>query len=307
MRGDHPSRARLSARHLEAARDRNFRRAPALRVRDRRAAARFVDEVGFCSTFHCFAEGVPCLWEAVVGRARPRWPKHSHHDDGVGLTWQLKDELPAARRVYYGKVLKGRPMLVALDLFPAFYALARGRQRARDYRLEYEAGRLSHTARRLMDALIREHPQYTRELRANAFMLDPSKTQEFERAMAELQQGLWVVKIEERYEPSFSYRWDLVEAWLPEAVHRGRRLSRPAALERLIERYVTAAVYTHPRSLARLFGVPVGEIETAVARLRRRGIILDAEVHGWPGSWLVSAPAARLLGRETLRGREARP
>jgi hypothetical protein len=295
MRRQHPSKPSLSAKRLENARDERFRRRPALRVRHARDAERFVASVGFCSTFYCFPEGVPCLWEAVVGRARPRWPKRSHHDDGVGLTWQLKDELPAARRVYYGKVLKLRPLLVALDLFPAFYALARGRQRARDYRVEYEAGRLSHTARHLMDALVREHPQYTRELRGNAFMLEPSRTREFERAMAELQQGLWVVKTEERYEPTFSYRWDLLEAWLPEPVAQGRRLSRAAALERLIVRYLHAAIYSRPPLLARLFGVPLSEAEATIARLVRRGTVLDASVAGWPGRWLVCATAARLL------------
>lgn len=296
MRRRHPSRSPLSARHLEAARDRGFRRHPALRVRSARAAQRFVEAVGFCSTFYCFREGVPCLWEAVVGRARPRWPKRSHHDAGVGLTWQLKDELPAARRVYYGKVLRGRPLLVALDLFPAFYALARGRQRARDYVTEYEAGRLSHTARRLMDALVREHPQYTRELRGNAFMLESSKTREFERGMAELQQGLWVVKIEERYEPTFSYRWDLVESWLPNAVTAARRLSRAAALEHLVSRYLAAAVYSRPRLLARLFGVPLAEIEDVIGRLERRGTLVETDVEGWPGRWLVDrGVAARLL------------
>ena len=30
------------------------------------AAAAFVDEVGVCSTFYRFPEGVACLWEAVV-------------------------------------------------------------------------------------------------------------------------------------------------------------------------------------------------------------------------------------------------
>src|SRR5213594_3427657 len=150
-------------------------------------------------------------------------------------------------------------MLVALDVFPAFYALARGRQRARDYRAEYEAGRLSHTARRLMDALTREHPQYTRELRGNAFMLESGKTHEFERAMAELQQGLWVVKSEERYEPTFSYRWDLVESWLPTEVAEGRRLSREAAVAGLIERYTRGAVFTSERSLTRLFGLRADE------------------------------------------------
>jgi hypothetical protein len=296
MRRQHRSRASLSARHLEAARDRAFRRHPSLRVRGAATAQRFVEEVGFCSTFYCFAEGVACLWEAVVGRARPRWPKRSHHDEGVGLTWRLKDDLPAVRRVYYGKILRGRPMLVALDLFPAFYALARGRQRARDYVVEYEAGRLSHGARRLMDALVREHPQYTRELRGNTFMLEPAKTREFERAMTELQQGLWVVKTEERYEPTFSYRWDLVEAWLPDAVREGRRLTRAAALEYLLERYLCAAAYTRPRLLSRLFGVPLDEIDAAVARLVRRGVLVELEVDVWPGRWLIPAATAdRLL------------
>ena len=266
---------------------------PGLRVRSAQTALAFVKDVGFCSTFYCFPEGVPCLWEAVVGRARPRWPRHSHHDDGVGLTWRLKDDLPTARDVYYGKVLKARPMLVALDVFPAFYALARGRQRARDYRAEYEAGRLSHTARRLMDALARERPQYTRELRGNAFMLESDKTREFERAMAELQQGLWLVKTEERYEPTFSYRWDLLEAWLPDAVAEGRRLSRAAALDRLLARYVDTAVFTTSRGLARLFGVPGAEVTGGVARLIRRGVVVETAVEGWPGRWLVTAAAIR--------------
>ena len=198
-------------------------------MRGAASALAFVEDVGFCSTFYRFADGVPCLWEAVAGRAAPRWPRHSHHDAGIGLTWQLKDDLPAARRVYYGKILRGRPCLVALDVLPAFYALIRGGQRARDYRMEYEAGRLTLNGRRIMDALTADHPQYTRELRASCFMLEARQTREFERAMGELQQGLWVVKTEERYEPSFSYRWDLLESWLPAAVAAGRRLSRTAA------------------------------------------------------------------------------
>ena len=85
-----------------------------------RTALAFVNDVGFCSTFFVFPEGVPCLWEAVAGRARPPWPRHSHHDAAIGLTWSLKDTLPAKRLVYYGKLLKGRPLLVALDVVPAF-------------------------------------------------------------------------------------------------------------------------------------------------------------------------------------------
>jgi hypothetical protein len=274
-----------------ALRDRRFRRVPGLRVRSPRAALAFVQDIGFCSTFYRFADGVPCLWEAVAGRAAPRWPRHSHHDEAVGLTWRLKDDLPAARHVYYGKVLRGRPCLVALDVFPAFYALVRGTQRARDYRMEYDAGRLTLNARRIMDALTGEHPQYTRSLRASAFMLEARQTREFERAMTELQQGLWVVKTEERYEPSFSYRWDLLESWLPAAVAAGRRLSRAVAAVRLVERYARAAIFTRPAVLRRLFGLSAEDVGSVVRGLTARGVLVDTEVGGWPGRWLVHETA----------------
>lgn len=284
----------LSPDALLGLRDRRFRRRRDLRVRGERAALAFVNSVGCCSTFYRFPEGLACLWEAVAGRPNPRWPRRSHHDWGIGLTWELKDTLPTRRQVYYGKLLKGRPVLVALDLFPAFYALVRGRQRARDYRIEYEAGRLSLTARRIMDSFTREHPQYTREIRGNCFMLEPGKTREFERAMADLQQGLWVVKSEERYEPTFSYRWELLEAWLPEPVALGRRLRRSAAAEQLVARYLAGAVFSTPALLARLFALSHAEISLAVDRLARAGALVpDCAVGGWPGRWLVHAAALR--------------
>jgi hypothetical protein len=281
----------VDAAALGRLRERRFRQVPSRRVRTEQSAAKFVEEVGLASTFYRFPEGVACLWEAVVGRADPRWPRRSHHDEGVGVTWDLKDRLPARKRVYYGKLLRGRPVLVALDVFAAFYAVVRGAGRARDYRTEYEAGRLSHTARRVMDVLVREHPQYTRGLRANTFMLEPGKTREFERAVAELQQGLWVMKTEERYEPTFSYRWDLVESWLPDAVAEGRRLRREVAVDRLIDRYLGGAVYTAERSLARLFGVRGSALTASLDRLARRGAIVQCEVDGWPGEWIVHRSA----------------
>ncbi len=197
--------------------------------------------------------------------------------------------------MYYGKLLKGRPVLVALDLVPAFYALVRGRQRARDYRAEYEAGRLSHTAKRLMDVMIRRHPLYTREWRAECFMLDRGATREFERAVAELQQALFVVKVEERYEPTFSYRWGLLEAWLPEAVRAGRGLTRATAVRQLLGRYLGGAGWASPRNMARLFGLSRREVDDAVASLSRAGLArTGAIVSGLSADLVVHA---RLLGR----------
>src|SRR5438477_413475 len=98
------------AETLARKRDWNFHRLPRRRVRTRRAALAFVDAVGCCSTFYRFPEGLACLWEAVVGRPDPRWPRRSHHDDGVGGTWALKDALPGRREVHYGQLLEGRSL-----------------------------------------------------------------------------------------------------------------------------------------------------------------------------------------------------
>jgi len=280
----------LSEAALLKRRQTNFRQRRDLRVCSERDAVDFVNAVGFCSTFHVIPDGPASLWEAVVGRSRPRWPRRSHHDAGVGLTWELKNVLPHRRLVYYGKLVKARPMLVALDVFPAFYALVRGSQTARDYLREYQAGRLSVTAKRIMDSLMRESPQYTRSLRAECFMLEPSKTREFERAMAELQQGLWIVKTEERYEPTFSYRWDLLERWLPEPTAEGRRLRRSAALDHLLLRYLRSAVYATPAGLARLFAVPRADVDVALTRLARSDAVsAPVEIAGRAGRFVVSA------------------
>jgi hypothetical protein len=139
-----------------------------------------------------------------------------------------------------------------------------------------------------MDVLIRRHPLYTREWRTEALMLDPGSTRGFERAVAELQQALFVVKTEERYDPSFSYRWDLVEAWLPDLVREGRRLGRARAVRRLIGRYLGGAAWGSVRGMSRLFGLPAAEVRAAVTALARVGHVrTGVPIVGLPGEWVV--------------------
>ena len=168
--------------------------------------------------------------------------------------------------------MKGRPLLVALDLFPAFYCARARRSAGERYRKEYEAGRLSLTAKRIMDSLARESPQYTRGIRAECFMLEPGKTREFERAMGGAAAG--ALDREDRG----ALRADLLVPLGPAralAAGRGRGrpapAARPAALERLLSRYLAGAVYSTPALLARLFGLPRGEVEAALAALARAG------------------------------------
>jgi hypothetical protein len=273
---------------VEAWRDRTFRRLPRLRVRGERSARAFVDEVGFCFTLSDFGLPVASLYVAVCGRRHPRWPRHTHHDPEIGLTWNLKDSLPARRETYYGKLVKGKPTLVSLDLFPAFVALIRGGKGSGDYILDYRQGLMSRPALAILEALHEAGPLATPEIRRAVQLTDPERTTQFDRAMAELQRGLWIVKVEEIYDPDFYYRWDLLDNWLPDPIQAGLQLSRREALGRLVATYLRGAAASQDRFLAGLFGVGRGEVEGTLQVLAATGQVqLGQRIRGLAGEWVL--------------------
>ena len=273
---------------VEAWRDRTFRRLPQLRVCGEKSALQFVREVGFCFTLSDFDLPVASLYVAVCGRRHPRRPKHTHHDPEIGLTWNLKDDLPAKRLTYYGKLIKGKPTLVSLELLPAFCAMIRDGKGSGDYILDYRHGRMSRPAVAILEAIHTAGPLVTPELRAAVGMGKPNRTADFERAMAELQRGLWIVKVEEIYDPDFYYRWDLLDNWLPAPVRAALELPRDQAAKRLVTAYLRGAAASQPRFLASLFGVSVAEMESTLGRLEADGLIRRGQtIKGLPGSWVV--------------------
>jgi len=278
----------LTRGEIEAWRDRTFRRLPHLRVRGEQTALRFVNDVGFCFTLSDFGLPVASLYVAVCGRRHPRWPKHTHHDPEIGLTWDLKDRLPAKRLTYYGKLVKGKPTLVSLRLFPAFCSLIRDGKGSGDYIVDYRQGRMSRAAVTILEALHEASPLATPGLRKAVMMRESDRTAEFDRAMAELQRGLWIVKVEEVYDPDFYYRWDLLDNWLPGAVQASLDLPREEALGHLVATYLRSAATSQARFLAGLFGLAVGDVEAALKALEAAGRIRrDQRIKGLPGSWVV--------------------
>lgn len=284
----HPRRLLLTRQGVEAWRDRAFRRLPHLKVRGEKSALRFVNDVGFCFILSDFGLPVASLYVAVCGRRHPRWPKHTHHDPEIGLTWDLKDRLPAKRLTYYGKLVRGKPTLVSLDLLPAFCALIRDGKGSGDYIVDYRQGRMSRAAVAILEALHDAGPLATPDLRKAVLMRDPDRGAEFDRAMAELQRGLWMVKVEEVYDPDFYYRWDLLDNWLPGPVEASLDLPRGEAVRQLVAAYLRGAAASQSRFLAGLFGLAGGEIEVALRSLEAGGQVLrDQRIRGLPGSWAV--------------------
>jgi hypothetical protein len=279
----------VATRHaLEAWRDRSFRRLAPLRVRGERSALRFVDAVGFCFTLGHFDLPVASLYVAVCGRRNPRWPRHTHHDPEIGLTWNLKNTLPAKRLVYYGKLVKGKPTLVSLDTFPAFCALIREGRGSGDSLLDYRSGRMTRAALSILDVVHERGALPTPDLRRAVGMHGADRTAEFDRAMAELQRGLWIAKVEEVYDPDFYYRWDLLDNWLPEPLEAARDLDRGTAVRRLLSIYLRGAAAAQPRFMASLLGVSLAEIEAGLTALEQEGLVqCDRRIAGLPGSWVV--------------------
>jgi hypothetical protein len=275
---------------VEAWRDRAFRRLPGGKVRGERSALGFVEDVGFCFALSDFGLPVASLYVAVCGRRNPRRPRHTHRDPEIGLTWNLKDSLPARRLCYYGKLVKGKPTLVSLALLPAFCRLIRDGKGSGDYILDYRQGRMSRAAAAILEALQDRSPLETPALRRAVAMGQAERTLEFERAMAELQRGLWVVKVEEVYDPDFYYRWDLLDNWLPKPLAAGLELSREAALSRVLTTYLRSAAVSTPRFLAGLLGVPPGAVELALKSLEAAGSVrADVVIRGMPGRWVAWA------------------
>ena len=272
---------------VEALRDLRGHRRPELRLRSEDQALRFVNQVGFCFLFAARGFAMPTLWEAICGEARSL-PRH-HDDPALGLAWDWKDTLPARKVCFYGKLLRKTPTLVALEYLPSFYALSPNYGGEDDYLAEYQEGRLSAEAKWVYEALLREGPQSTTRLRRLAGLEGRANMVRFDRALAELQAGLKIVKIgvSDANAWGYCYVYDLLLRQYPRLAEEARAIPTVQAEDRLCLKYLESTVCVSEAEVARLFGWEPWRMERLVARLQRAGQVAGARWPGRPGEWLV--------------------
>lgn len=259
---------------IETLRDETFFRTRQHQLRDIQDAERFVNAVGFCFAFKANNSELPCMWHAAAGERDPEYPIHIQHDPYISLVWNAKDALAAEKKVYYGKALKKRPSFIALDIFPAFCRLQGRTHGAEDYAVEYMRGHLSHEAKRIMEALLEQSPLVTADLKLASRLSHPDKRAAFDRAMAELQQRMYIVKIAEFYDP-FTFLWDLVERRFAEEIELSRRLNETQARERILAQYFTLLWVSNAVRIKRLFGWPNDAIEHTLESLKSQNVLAD--------------------------------
>ncbi|RQW10466.1 hypothetical protein EH222_02340 [candidate division KSB1 bacterium] len=263
---------------IENLRDQTFHRTRELQLKDIDDAEHFVNETGFCFAFKMQKSELPCMWHAAAGERDPDYPVHVQHDPYIGLVWDAKDALAAQKKAYYGKALKKRPTFISLDFFPSFYRL-RKQKDGHDYIVDYMRGRLSQDARRIMDALTERSPLVTSDLKLASAMAHPHKRAAFDRAMAELQSKLYIVKIAEFYDP-FTFLWDLLERRFADEIAAAKHLTEDAAREKIVTRYFHTVWVSEPAAMARLFGWQPAEIDKTLDSLIEQGRLIRMTVRG---------------------------
>ncbi|MBI4785790.1 MAG: winged helix DNA-binding domain-containing protein [Chloroflexi bacterium] len=260
----------MTPAQLEQQRDRIYRRARIQRIRTMDEAAHFIDTVGFCLLF-ASTQGIelPSLFEAVKGRRDAHIEDWDADSDRV---WVWKNDLPAAKRAYYGKALVGgKPVFISLKMLPCLYAL----HATENVDEEYARGRLGLEAKRVYDTLRAVGPTPSKALRAAAGFDRAEDNNRYHRALDELQRSLVILPVGATLETGAwpSQIFDLVARWYPAQVARAQKLDADRARRALVKRYVQTVVAAKPPMIARVFGWSRQQIDETVADLVTRRVL----------------------------------
>ena len=267
---------------LLRARQARYRRRMDLRVTTPDEAVQFVAAVGFCFLFPIQGIEMPSLWDAIAGRVVEVLPLHTGYE--IERTWGWKDALLNQRRWYYGKLIRGKATLAALDFLPYFYALSRNySDYESDYLDEYREGLLSAEAKTIYETLLEKGALNAVQLRKEARLSAESSKSRFERALTELQTGLKVlpIGIAEAGAWRYAFIYEILPRWLPDVAVRARSITREQARRAILHRYLQNVVFAAPRDIARIFGWPLAETrQSAEALAAENRILLDVKVTG---------------------------
>jgi len=233
---------------LIAYRAHTYRTSPSLRLQSLEQAVEFVRERGFILFWPIKNLDLPSLWVAVAGDR----PVAAEHDDPGHVTWRWKDEMLSKRRWYYGKLLRGKATLVSLDLLPAFYALSPRLADTDDFREAYHEGGLTREALQVAEAILREGPLDTIALRRAAGLSRPQAKYRFDRALAELQRGLWILPVGVAKAGAWRYAfvYELFDRWYPDIPTQAGVLSEEEARAQIMDDLLRSVGIASPMAIA---------------------------------------------------------
>jgi hypothetical protein len=269
----------------------HYRQHPDLKVKTRKEAVRFINDVGIALLFPGDNVPFPDLWSAINGEER-KIPKH-HHDWALGKTWDWKDQIPSHKEAWYGKLVRGKPAFICMADLPAVYALSSNFGELDDYLEAYADGLMSNEARTVYEVLLAEGPLPTSALRKAAGLGgggDPARR--FERAIVELQADLKIVKsgISDDNRWKYCYVYDVLLRWAPGLAEQSREYNSRSAMRHLIGRYLQSSIAAPARVFSRFFGWDAGVTGRIIDEMLQDGTLQAIRVLGARGPTAKSKP-----------------
>ncbi|OLC53224.1 MAG: hypothetical protein AUH85_14595 [Chloroflexi bacterium 13_1_40CM_4_68_4] len=232
---------------------------------------RLVERCGFC---YAFTEGdlpIPACFDHLATRSVDRmW----------GWMWTWKDELPEQGKIYYGKLLHGKPTFVALPFLPFFYAVHGRAGEDDDYLEDVRSGRITDTARRIYEALAHLGETQTKRLRAELGIESKQGRAEYAKAIEELQRLFYVTRVRAVGEgrEDYNYTYDVFTRRYPDVVRRAARISSHEAMRAILGRALDLAGGLPQAQLSRVFGWPDERVERVVDELASDGKLVRVGV-----------------------------
>lgn len=271
--------------HLREYRTRIYRTDPGLQLTSVDEAVAFVNERGFIYFWPIKGIDLPSLWTAVAGER----PVADEHDDPAHITWRWKDSMLDKRRWYYGKLLRGRATVVSLEAIPYFYALSERVADLDDYRPLYHDGRLTYEAYSVAEALLHHGPQHTIQLRRLANLSARSAKARFDKALTDLQRGLWILPIgvAEAGAWRYAFTYELFDRWFPDVAKQARGITLAEARAFLTNCYLESVGAAHPKDIGKLFRWPLKHVSGALQRLEEEETARPLEDGRWISSKLL--------------------
>jgi hypothetical protein len=274
---------RIVATQLEvkllAFRNRTFRLNPEERLTSVEDAIEFIEERGFITLWPIKGIDLPSLWTAVAGDR----PVADEHDDPGHITWGWKDEMLSKRRWYYGKLLRGKATFVSLSLLPHFYALSNRLAELDDYRIAYEDGNLSREARVVADVLLTHGAQNTVQLRRLSNLSSTNSKSRFDKALVDLQRGLWVVPIGVARAGAWRYAftYELFDRWFPKIFNKARTITEFDARLCLTKTYLESVGAATGQAIRKLLGWEKDDLDPVLKDLALRNEAFQLEDQRW--------------------------
>lgn len=232
------------------------------RVTTAAEAVKFIDAVGYCVLFPIKNLALPSLYFACARRDPAVYEDWDIHCQRI---WKWKDELGRRKKAFYAKYFKGRGTFISLKLLPHFLALEESVVAPGDFERLYRAGRISHDARVLWEALAEHGPMATLELRHACKMETQARNKRFKKAILELCCALIVVHFGAEQETGAwaSNRFELTCRAFPAQIRAARRIPVAEARRVIAGKYLEWHRGAGEQTLRRIFGWSKDETRTA--------------------------------------------